>query len=127
MRLLLDTNVVIMLIEGGARLSPTMLGELVDRQSILFVSAVSLWEMAIKHRSGKLTLAFDPSVLQARLGSLGISVLPLSPVHAVADAQLAKEHKDPFDRMIAAVAEIEVMVMVTTDAKLIDHPLAWRP
>ncbi len=127
MRLLLDTNIVIMVAEGGRRLSPTYVALLAQDDTIGFVSAVSLWEMSIKYRSGKLKLAMTPDELRQLLPQWRMGTLWLSPVHAVTDPDLAPVLKDPFDRMFVAVAERERMTFLTTDAKLLDHPLAWRP
>lgn len=127
MKILLDTNIVIMLIDGGTRLSPATLDMLFDPEQSLVTSVISLWEIAIKTRTGKLVMVISPDQLAAKLTDLGIETLPLAPEHAVADPQLPPALKDPFDRMFVAVAEYEQIPYLTTDTKLLDHPLAWRP
>jgi len=127
LKVLLDTNVLIMVVQGGVRLSKPMTALLADRDTQAFVSAVSLWEMAIKYRSKKLTLPRGPDAIAAGLRSIRMAPLSLHSHYAVADANLPVELKDPFDRMIVAIAEIENWTLLTTDAKLLDHPLAWRP
>jgi PIN domain nuclease of toxin-antitoxin system len=126
-RLLLDTNIVIMVAEGGRRLSQAHAALLAHDETIGFVSAVSLWELAIKYRSGKLKLAMTPDQLRELLPQWRMGTLWLSPVHAVTDPDLPPAFKDPFDRMFVAVAERERMTFLSTDAKLLDHPLAWHP
>lgn len=127
MRLLLDTNIVVMLIEGGRRLSPAHRGLVSDPGHDLLVSTASLWEMAIKQRSGKLDLGNTLDHATTYFSRLGLMLLPLSARHATADPDLSPTLKDPFDRMIVAVAEVEELTFLTTDQKLLDHPLAWRP
>lgn len=127
MRLLLDTNIVIMIIDDDPRLPRALRKPLHDPSVALSVSAISLWEIAIKTPSGKLTMAVSPQALAGRLGSFRVALLPLKAAHAVLDPALPIELKDPFDRMFVAVAECEQMQFLTTDSKLLDHPLAWRP
>ena len=72
-------------------------------------------------------LFFDLADLESRLLRLRIGIRSLSATHAISDPALPDGLKDPFDRMIVAIAEIESTGFLTTDAKLLDHPLAWRP
>jgi PIN domain nuclease of toxin-antitoxin system len=127
LRLLLDTNIVVMLLEDGDRLSPAHRRLIEDDRSELHTSVISLWEMAIKYRSGKLALAVAPGGFRDELERWGIAILRLEPSHAVADADLPVTLKDPFDRMFVAIAEAEQIDFLTTDKQLLDHPLAWRP
>ena len=127
MRLLLDTNIVIMLAEGGERLPNAYAKLLTDERVIGFVSAVSLWELSIKYRLGKLKLNISPQAIFELLPSWRAGVYWLNPEHAIADADLTRDVKDPFDRMFVTIAEQEGMKFLTTDRSLLDHPLAWRP
>jgi PIN domain nuclease of toxin-antitoxin system len=127
LRLLLDTNIVIMLLLDEQRLPRQFLMALSNPQMPVVVSAVSVWEIAIKQRKGKLDLLFPLDELEERLTAASIAVLPLTARHALGSAALPDGHKDPFDRVIVAVAEVEGCSLLTTDAKLLDHPLAWRP
>lgn len=82
------------------------------------VSAVSAWEIALKHRLGK--LEFDTTFLSdfdARIGHFGFEPLALTSPHMVRGAQLESPHKDPFDRMLAGQALIENLTLVTKDAE----------
>ncbi|MFM9976666.1 MAG: type II toxin-antitoxin system VapC family toxin [Sphingomonadaceae bacterium] len=127
MKLLLDTNIIIMLIDETERLSRAYLSVLDDPENEFCVSTISVWEMAIKQRKGKLDIGDAFGDLEARLWSIGILVLPLNILHALADSALPRVLKDPFDRMFVAIAEIEGMQFLTIDTKLLGHPLAWRP
>jgi len=127
LNILLDTNIVIMLSEYRERLPETYLKFLTDPATRAFVSVVSLWEMSIKYRSGKLVMALPPDEVVAALPSWRVNALPLSAQHAISDTTLHPGHKDPFDRMILAVAHCENLALMTTDRALLDHPLAWRP
>ncbi len=127
MRLLLDTNIVVMLLEDGDRLSATHRRVIGDPGSELQTSVIALWEMAIKYRSGKLLLAVPPVDFRDKIEGWGIGILRLESTHAVTDSRLPATLKDPFDRMFVAVAEAEQINFLTTDKKLLDHPLAWRP
>lgn len=116
-----------MLIAEEDRLPRSYLAPLSEAVNQFWVSAVSLWEIAIKQRKGKLNFGFPLAVLQERLAQARIDVLPLAPRHAITDSHLPDTLKDPFDRIIVAIAEIEKLTLLTTDQKLLDHPLAWRP
>ena len=127
MKVLLDTNVLIMLVQGGTRLPRSIAVLLADHDTQMFVSVVSLWEIAIKYRLKKLTLPRGPDAIAEGLAAIRIAPLSLHRKYAVADADLPPTVKDPFDRMIVAIAEIEGWTLLTTDTALLDHPLAWRP
>lgn len=116
-----------MVLQHGVRLTPAQRGLLLDPQSEPVVSTVSIWEMAIKWRKGKLSLSVPPQQIEPVLGAMRIGILPFDVRHAVADPRIDRALKDPFDRIVAAIAEHENMAFMTTDAKLLDHPLAWRP
>lgn len=127
MKLLLDTNIIVMLLVDERRLPPSYLNVLRSGAHDFEVSAISIWEIAIQHRKGKLVLGFDLADLESRLLRLRIGIRSLSATQAISDPALPDGLKDPFDRMIVAIAEIESTGFLTTDAKLLDHPLAWRP
>lgn len=116
-----------MLSEFHERLPETYLKLLTSQDTKAFVSVVSLWEMSIKYRSGKLVMTLPPEEVVAALPSWRVNALPLSAQHAISNTTLHPGHKDPFDRMILAVAYRESLPLMTTDRMLLDHPLAWRP
>ena len=91
-----------------------------------FASAAALWEMAIKFRIGKLKLPCMEDDIPHTITLLGLNLLPISATHAVAPVDPWPETEDPFDRMMLSVCKVERLMLVTTDKKLRDHPLAWR-
>jgi PIN domain nuclease of toxin-antitoxin system len=116
-RLLLDTHVLLWAWRDPARLSTTA-RELIEDASVeLLVSAASAWEIATKHRLGKLPDA-SPIVLSytRNLDRLGAHELPISSRHALAAGDLGWEHRDPFDRMLAAQSILDGLPLVTSDA-----------
>lgn len=122
MRLLLDTNVLIRAIEQNLR--PDTLDLLADPANELFISDVSLWEVAIKTGLGKLKL---PGDLAEQLQKLGILGLSLSRRHIAAYRDLPLLHRDPFDRMLVAQAGTEDMILVTQDRRLSDYDITVLP
>jgi PIN domain nuclease of toxin-antitoxin system len=115
-RLLLDTHVVLWALRDPARLGPEAGVLIRDRANELFVSAATPWEIATKHRIGKLDDA-GPLLLawSQYLDRLGASELPISSAHALAAGQLDWGHRDPFDRMLAAQSVLDSLVLVTAD------------
>jgi PIN domain nuclease of toxin-antitoxin system len=114
MRLLLDTHVLLWYVNEPARLSRKMYGLIGRSES--WVSAVSLWEIAIKAASGRLLA--DPEEILQVLEPTGLSLLPVSGAHAVRVFSLGEMHGDPFDRLLVAQALVEGMVLLTYDEKL---------
>jgi PIN domain nuclease of toxin-antitoxin system len=127
LKLLLDTNIVIMLAQNDGRMPAGYTALLENAETNAFVSTIALWEMGIKYRSGKLELFNSPQQIAALLPGWGVSILALEAAHTVADSSLPAQLKDPFDRMLVSIAQVERMTFLTTDAKLLNHPLAWRP
>lgn len=82
----------------------------------IYVSAASLWEIAVKVRIGKLKA--DPEELVAKLTASGFHPLPVLPQHTLPVAQLPLHHADPFDRMLIAQAISEQIWLLTTDSQL---------
>jgi PIN domain nuclease of toxin-antitoxin system len=82
----------------------------------VMISAASIWELAIKVRSGKLPQAgaFVASVQEGR-GIPGIAILPITAAHAVHAGLLAVPHRDPFDRMLIAQAQLEGLSLVSNE------------
>jgi PIN domain nuclease of toxin-antitoxin system len=118
---LLDTHTFIWAIVDDDKLPKSVLKLLKDNDSLLFVSAVSFWEMAIKHGKGK--LYFENFKIQGIFdycGTLRITPIPLSPDDALRSAffPFAKNHKDPFDRMLIYQCIANGYVLVSQDAKM---------
>jgi len=121
MRLLLDTNILIRMLEEPHRLPGQVRDLLDDMDNALVVTTVSLVEIAIKVGTGKLAM---PDDLLARLGALECEILPVHPHHAMRMAQLPVVHRDPFDRLIVAQALAEDLMLVTSDRLLAGYGVA---
>ncbi|MGB6058841.1 MAG: type II toxin-antitoxin system VapC family toxin [Microthrixaceae bacterium] len=119
--LLLDTHVLLWANASPGRLGRLTSEELVNSTSNLFVSAVSVAEMAIKRSIGKLEMSMSIADL---LVPLGASELSLTAGHASSVERLPLLHRDPFDRLLAAQALSEDLVLVTADERLLSYPIA---
>ncbi len=82
----------------------------------VFLSAATVWEIAIKQAIGRLVFPIDQIDDVAR--RMGFDMLPIQPAHAVVAGSLPRHHGDPFDRMLAAQAMVENLVLVTSDEML---------
>ena len=91
---------------------------------LLFFSAASIWEIAIKRAQGKLDA---PSDLLDTMEQRGFAELPVLSCHAVIAGALPPHHRDPFDRMIVAQAQSEGLTVVSSDARIAayDVPVLW--
>jgi PIN domain nuclease of toxin-antitoxin system len=128
MKLLLDTHILLSLIERQlAGLPMGVQAFLTDPHSEYHLSAGSLWEIAIKSRLGKLRLKPRLNALPELLDSLGIAMLSINEHHALAVVEPEPKTRDPFDRMLLAQCQIEGLRLVTMDRALISHPLAAKP
>ncbi|WP_067970937.1 type II toxin-antitoxin system VapC family toxin [Mycolicibacter icosiumassiliensis] len=126
---LLDTHAVLWALTAPARLGGNARKVLTDRSAPIVVSTVSAWELSTKQRLGKLPQA--DAILGAysrHLDRLGASRLPITEEHALLAGRLDWDHRDPFDRMLAAQAIIESMTLITGDAGfagLPGVPMLW--
>ena len=116
MRILLDTHVLIWYLEGNQSLARESRQLVVDSRNDIFVSIVSLWEIAIKTGFGKLTISRSLSDILQQLTKQAIDVLPIMAGHVLQVATLPFHHRDPFDRMIVAQAQVESLPVMTCDA-----------
>jgi PIN domain nuclease of toxin-antitoxin system len=115
-RLLVDTNAWLWMIANPQRLGPTAQELVEDRRNELFLSAVSSWEIVIKQAIGRLDLPAPPETLipqQMRLS--GVKGLPVEHAHALRVGALPPHHRDPFDRLLIAQAQIESLAILTAD------------
>ena len=115
MKLLLDTHILLWVMQGAPQLGRAARRLLDDADSI-HVSTVSLWEIAIKSALGKLRV--DQDALDAKLEKIGFVPLAVNWAHAQALRRLPPLHSDPFDRMLVAQAQCEPLHLVTRDAAL---------
>lgn len=115
MRLLLDTHVFLWAV-AGSRLLKAGARHVIEQADEVYVSAASLWELAIKTSLGKLEA--DPRQLATAITDSGFIELPVRAAHAVGVATLPPHHNDPFDRMLLAQAIAEPLRLLTADARL---------
>jgi len=109
--LLLDTHVVLWWLADDPTLADDIKDRL-DHEPDIYVSAATIWEVAIKQAIGKLP---EPARLPERIQESGFRPLPISADHAIVAARLPMIHRDPFDRMLVAQAQIEELALATRD------------
>ena len=116
MRLLLDTHAFLWWLDGNRRLPKRARALISDDANIVFVSAASAWEISTKSRLGKLPGAADVAAdLAGIITSQVFTPLDITILHAQRAGRLPGEHRDPFDRMLAAQAQIEDLPIVSND------------
>jgi PIN domain nuclease of toxin-antitoxin system len=116
MGVLLDTHALVWWVEGDERVTARLRERLDNPEEDVFVSAATAWEIATKVRIGK--LQFREEFLQSFLDAieaLGFRPLPISLHHGYEAGRLPGPHRDPFDRMLAAQALAEDLVLVSVD------------
>jgi PIN domain nuclease of toxin-antitoxin system len=129
MRLLYDTHYVAALVSAQVSLSATE-QRFLDRTDIdVVVSAVSLWELAIKWRtryaSGTRKGPVDAVIAEQILCELDVRFLAMTPAHAITQLSMPPAHADPFDYLLLAQAQAEGLRLFTRDRALAAHPLAF--
>lgn len=115
MRLLLDTHIFLWAVAGSPLLKPAA-RRLIEGADEVYVSAASIWEVAIKARLGKIET--DPHELAAAIDASGFVGLPVTAAHAAGVAHLERHHSDPFDRLLIAQALAEPLRLLTADEVL---------
>jgi PIN domain nuclease of toxin-antitoxin system len=120
---LLDTHVFLWWDQGSAALNANARSVVEDERNNVFVSAASVWEIAIKRRRGKLTFHGSAS---AAIAANGFHELPILPLEAEAAGDLDWLHADPFDRVLVAQAKQRGLVFVTGDETIRDFDIVPR-
>ncbi len=116
MRLLLDTHTLLWWFTDDPRLPSGARGLIGDEANEILVSAASAWEISTKHRLGKLSGVPDAAARFAELVAAdGFTHLPMTCRHALRAGAYDMPHRDPFDRMLAAQAELEGIALLTRD------------
>ena len=115
MKYLLDTHVLLWWLDNNSPLSPSGRNTINNERNEIFVSAASIWEIAIKKHAGKLDA---PDNLLSILHTSRISTVPMTALHAETAGDLPNHHADPFDRMLIAQAMKEDFTLMTHDKKL---------
>jgi PIN domain nuclease of toxin-antitoxin system len=127
MRLLLDTHVLIALIDERLDLLGSDMREAIaapDAQ--VHVSVASLWEIAIKNRLGKLTLGVPLGALPDLIERMGLTLIVIDHPHVLKAPEPEPGTRDPFDRLLLVQCAVENLQLLTLDRALAVHPFAWR-
>jgi len=116
MRYLLDTSVLLWSVEDESKLSKRGRELLSSADSEVYLSSASSWEIAIKYALGTLPLHIAPAVfIPEVMQGMALRPLEINHIHAVEAGRLPLHHRDPFDRMLIAQAQVEGMVLLTGD------------
>ena len=113
----MDSHVALWWLEDNAALGPEC-RQLIGGADEVYFSAVTPWELGIKRQLGKLTI---PNGMSDALETSGFLQLPISVDHAERAPTLPSHHRDPFDRMLVAQAQIEALALVTADRALLPY------
>lgn len=121
---LVDAHVLLWAADRSDLLSETARAILSQPDNLIFVSAATLWELAIKCNVGKLAL---PDDFFETVQAYGYQTLPLLPSHLDAYRHLPLHHRDPFDRILIAQARIEGLIVLSADSAFKDYDvrIAW--
>lgn len=128
---LLDTHTFLWWVADEPTLSDRAAEVIRDPASEIFLSAVSAWEIGIKHRLGRdqvIRVDRDPEQLIPELvAANGFVWLPIEARHALRAASLPFHHRDPFDRLLVAQAQMEGLTIVSRDRAIAqyDVPIVW--
>ena len=128
MAVLLDTQVFLWMHAEPQRLSGSARSMLIDPTQEVLVSAVSSWEIAIKHASGRLDLPEPPmTYVPSRIASAGLTAIAIEHAHTLQAGALALNHRDPFDRLLIAQARELSIPLMTSDSVFdqYDVELIW--
>lgn len=121
---LLDTHPLLWALAGDTTAAPEwLLTEIEDDPSRFGVSDVTIWEIAIKRSTGKLT---TPDELPGIIGELGFASVPITTRHAWSVTRLPFHHRDPFDRLLIAQARDLGIPLVSGDAAIRDYDVVVR-
>ena len=124
MRLLLDTNALIWTLRNDPTLNSQAREAINDPGNEVFVSVVSVWEIAIKRYMGRLDV---PANFVERIRNADYIPLLANFDHAELAGMLPLHHRDPFDRMLVAQAQVEDLVLVTRDRNMAQYGVATMP
>ncbi|MCL5956104.1 MAG: type II toxin-antitoxin system VapC family toxin [Gammaproteobacteria bacterium] len=116
MNLLLDTHVALWAITDSPRLSKKAREMIELPKSSIWISAATIWEIAIKRSLGRGDMPVSSQEAMRYFGESGYRFLPIEPEHAAAVEDLPAHHADPFDRILVAQALVEPMRLITHDA-----------
>lgn len=113
----MDTHVWLWMLAAPERLNDSARAAIANPENEAVLSVASAWEVAVKHALGKLPLSSPPDrLVDVSVRQFKVIVLPIALDHALAAASLPPIHKDPFDRILVAQAQLDGLTLVTADA-----------
>lgn len=121
MKILLDSHVLLWSLRDPLRIKASTRAVMADPDTSFVISVATVWELAIKQSLGHLTA---PPDLPERIRQIGHEILPVNPEHAWQVRLLPPHHKDPFDRLLVAQAQVEGLPLVTHDHALERYDVA---
>ncbi|MGH7267576.1 MAG: type II toxin-antitoxin system VapC family toxin [Candidatus Rokuibacteriota bacterium] len=128
MRILLDTQCWLWMLIDPERLSSGGRAHVTAPENELLLSAGSAWEIAIKHALGRLRLPMEPAeYVPSRLAATGTMPLAIDHRHALRAGQLPPHHRDPFDRILIAQAQVEGIPILTSDPRFARYEVELLP
>jgi PIN domain nuclease of toxin-antitoxin system len=121
---ILDTHTFLWAVTDDRRLSGTARAVIADGANQVFLSAASMWEIVLKAGAGKLHLTGGAArFLEYEIRRNRLSPLPIQPAHVLRMTSLPAIHKDPFDRLLIAQAQVENLPLITSDAEITRYPV----
>ena len=121
---ILDTRTFLWMVTDDRRLSATARNVIGDGANQLFLSAASIWEIVLMAAAGRLHVQGGPArFLEREIQRNRLSPLPIQPAHVLRVPSLPAIHKDPFDRLLIAQAQVENLPLITTDREITRYPV----
>lgn len=128
MKYLLDTHIFLWWITDTPKLKPNIRDVIGDKRNQLFLSSASIWEMMIKSNLNKLNLPENPrEFIKEQVALNSIYILNITMDHSFGTFGLPEIHKDPFDRMLVAQADVEGLTIITTDSFITRYDVNTYP
>lgn len=118
---LLDTNILLIALIAPQRLRQEWHDNLRHPENLVYFSAVSIWEIAIKRSLNKDQFDFDPHDIQHLAIETGFSELPIYSTHCIGVSHMPWHHRDPFDRLLIAQAQSLPAYLLTSDGQLAQY------
>ena len=126
MKYLLDTHAIIWIFEDAPQISSKVKDIIRDTDNKIFISSVSLWEIAIKVNLNKLDLKIELHELLMIIKNSEIVVIQIEDAFLEKLSSLPYIHKDPFDRLIVSSAIIEDLIIITSDENIRKYGVSWE-
>lgn len=120
MQILLDTHILLWWLTDSSKLSSKARELIADPANTIIVSAATAWEISIKQTLGKISIEGD---LETEVRANGFGSLPIGFSHAAAVRDLPAIHRDPFDRILIAQAQVENLSILTADRHISKYPV----